>query len=127
MILKSVFYPILITLTSFLNLQKISAQIIPDSTLGRENSVVNQLNQYKSLIEGGAIRGENLFHSFGEFNIKSDQSVYFFNPDGVNHILTRVTGNKISQIFGTLGVEGNANLYLINPQGIIWGENAKLN
>lgn len=126
LILKSVFYSILISLTSFLNLQKISAQIIPDSTLGKENSVVNQLNQDKSLIEGGAIRGENLFHSFGEFNIESNQSVYFFNPDGVNNILTRVTGKNISQIFGTLGVEGNANLFLVNPNGIIFGENAQL-
>ncbi|MGB6299836.1 MAG: filamentous hemagglutinin N-terminal domain-containing protein, partial [Rivularia sp. (in: cyanobacteria)] len=77
-------------------------------------------------IEGGAIRNNNLFHSFKEFNVNSSQKVYFSNPDNITNILTRVTGSNASKIFGTLGVNGNANLFLINPKGIIFGENAFL-
>ena len=123
--LKCTFNSIFISLipfsASFLPIHSASAQITPDSTLGNESPVVNQLNQLKSLIEGGAVRGENLFHSFQEFNVGNGQSVYFVNPDGVNNILTRVTGANMSQILGTLGVNGNANLFLINPQWVyVW-------
>ena len=49
------------------------AQIIPDTTLGNENSVVipNIFVQgdVGDRIDGGAIRGSNLFHSFEQFNI----------------------------------------------------------
>ncbi|WP_044291286.1 filamentous hemagglutinin N-terminal domain-containing protein [Rivularia sp. PCC 7116] len=101
------------------------AQLIPDNSLGKENSTVNP-SMERDLIEGGAIRNNNLFHSFKEFNVNPSQKVYFSNPDSITNILTRVTGNNASKILGTLGVDGNANLFLINPKGIIFGENAFL-
>jgi filamentous hemagglutinin family protein len=106
------------------------AQIIPDGSLGNENSLVirEQLikNLPSDLIEGGTTRGNNLFHSFTEFNINQGRGAYFTNPTGIKNILTRVTGNNISQIFGTLGVLGNANLFFLNPHGIIFGPQAAL-
>lgn len=102
------------------------AQISPDGTLGAESSVVTPINQLRDQIEGGAIRGGNLFHSFAEFNIGAGREVYFANPTGIENILTRVTGSTRSQILGTLGVSGNANLFLINPNGIVFGANARL-
>ncbi|MBD2569801.1 filamentous hemagglutinin N-terminal domain-containing protein [Anabaena lutea] len=105
---------------------KLKAQITPDHTLGQENSVVNKVNEFKDLINGGAARGGNLFHSFEKFNIGENRSVYFANPVGIENILTRVTGGNASHIFGKLGVEGTANLFLINPNGIIFGQNASL-
>lgn len=106
------------------------AQIIPDTTLGNENSViipnVNINGTNADQINGGAIRDSNLFHSFREFNVGDGQRVYFANPSGINNILSRVTGNNPSNILGTLGVNGNANLFLINPNGIIFGKNARL-
>ncbi|MEO1433227.1 MAG: filamentous hemagglutinin N-terminal domain-containing protein [Cyanobacteria bacterium J06633_8] len=103
----------------------VKAQLIPDNTLGQENSRINSSVE-RDLIEGGAIRNNNLFHSFKEFNVNLNQKVYFKNPDNITNILTRVTGNNVSKIFGTLGVKGTANLFLINPNGIIFGENAIL-
>ncbi len=106
------------------------SNIIPDNTLGGENSrlnrnvIINGINA--DTIDGGATRNSNLFHSFSEFNIDNRQSVYFINPNGVENILTRVTGKNASNIFGTLGVDGAANLFLINPSGIVFGENASL-
>jgi large exoprotein involved in heme utilization and adhesion len=83
------------------------AQITPDGTLGAETSIVTPISTVRDQIDGGAIRGANLFHSFGEFNINNGRSVYFANPSGIQNILTRVTGNTRSQIFGTLDVLGN--------------------
>ncbi|MEH2072145.1 MAG: filamentous hemagglutinin N-terminal domain-containing protein [Nostoc sp.] len=102
-----------------------NAQIIPDNTLETEKSTISHQNT-RELIGGGAIRRDNIFHSFQEFNINQGQQVYFANPVGINNILTRVTGNHTSKIFGTLGVDGAANLFLINPNGIIFGKNARL-
>jgi filamentous hemagglutinin family protein len=106
------------------------AQITPDTTLGTEGSVitpnVNIKDAAADQVDGGAIRGSNLFHSFREFNIQDGQRVYFSNPAEINNILGRVTGNNPSNILGTLGVNGNANLFLINPNGIIFGQNARL-
>ncbi len=104
---------------------KVSAQINPDNSLGVERSDINS-SAVRDIIEGGAIRGSNLFHSFTDFNVGTQQQVYFANPSGVQNIINRVTGKNASQILGTLGVLGNANLFLINPSGIIFGENARL-
>ncbi|MBV6622349.1 MAG: filamentous hemagglutinin N-terminal domain-containing protein [Rivularia sp. (in: Bacteria)] len=121
-------YHILLSLSlplSLLPVSEVAAQLIPDNTLGKENSIVNSTKLHQN-IDGGAIRGSNLFHSFTEFNISNDKSVNFSNPGAIQNILTRVTGKNPSQIFGTLKVSGNANLFLINPNGIVFGENAKL-
>ena len=79
--------------------KSVNSQIIPDQTLGKESSVINSIDQLKQQIEGGAIRGENLFHSLQEFNVGEGQSVYFTNPAGIENILTRITGNNASNIF----------------------------
>ena len=104
--------------------------IVPDETLGSENSVVVPNVEIRGIdssrIDGGARRGGNLFHSFQEFNIELNRGAYFSNPEGIDNILTRVTGSNLSNINGTLGVLGNANLFLINPNGLIFGPGASL-
>jgi filamentous hemagglutinin family protein len=102
-------------------------QPIADDTLGNERSLVTPATPTINLIEGGAQRGANLFHSFREFSIDNGRGVYFTNPAGVANILTRVTGNSRSEILGTLGVLGTANLFLLNPNGILFGPGAQLN
>lgn len=105
------------------------AQVIPDNTLGEESSTVvpDEIEGTPSdRIEGGATRGENLFHSFQEFNVGEGRGVYFANPEGIANILSRVTGGNPSNILGRLGVLGDANLFLINPNGILFGANASL-
>jgi filamentous hemagglutinin family protein len=108
---------------------QVHAQIVPDRTLGSESSVVTP-DVIKGIdsdrIDGGAIRGSNLFQSFQEFNVGEGRGAYFSNPSGIANIFSRVTGGNISQIMGTLGVSGNANLYFLNPNGILFGPNAQL-
>lgn len=106
-----------------------SAQIIPDDTLGRESSHITPARlrgQRGDRLEGGAIRGEALFHSFLEFNVAENRAAYFANPAGVEAIFSRVTGTNPSEILGRLGVLGRADLYLLNPNGIMFGPNASL-
>ncbi|NJK65190.1 MAG: filamentous hemagglutinin N-terminal domain-containing protein [Microcoleus sp. SU_5_3] len=110
---------------------RVNAQIVPDNTLGAEGSVVTpnlNLNGIPSdQIDGGAIRGANLFHSFAQFNIDAGRGAYFTNPAGIANILSRVTGANRSDILGRLGVlGGTANLFLINPNGIVFGPDASL-
>lgn len=106
------------------------AQIVPDRTLGTENSVVTPNIDIKGVpsdrTDGGAIRGSGLFHSFQEFSIREGRGGYFSNPSGVENIFSRVTGNSASNISGKLGVLGNANLFLLNPNGILFGVNTSL-
>ncbi|NES21219.1 MAG: filamentous hemagglutinin N-terminal domain-containing protein [Symploca sp. SIO3E6] len=106
--------------------QPAQAQLIPDNTLEAESSVVVPIEALKEEIQGGAVRGANLFHSFLEFNVDAGSSVYFANPAGIQHILTRVTGDQATNIGGRLGVNGGANLWLINPNGINFGPDASL-
>ncbi len=108
------------------------SNIVPDNTLGAENSFVvpNFDGQANEVIGGGAIRGTNLFHSFKEFNVSQGRGAYFYSPSiDIQNILARVTGTNPSVIMGTLGTYGNSqpNLFLINPNGVIFGSNASLN
>ncbi len=105
------------------------AQIVPDATLGNTPSMRSPVMSDRGLIDridGGALRGTNLFHSFSDFNVNTGQQVYFANPANIRNIISRVTGQNLSNIDGTLGVLGTANLFLINPNGIVFGANARL-
>ncbi len=117
-------------LCSLVGITTALGQITPDNTLDNERSVVtpnvNVRDDIADLIEGGAIRESNLFHSFSDFNVAEFGRVYFGLPAGIENILSRVTGTNVSNILGTLGVLGNANLFLINPNGIVFGPNSRL-
>ena len=108
----------------------VSAQVRGDRTLGTENSIVTPNIEINGIlsdrVDGGAIRGRNLFHSFSELNVAEGRGIYFSNPEGINNIISRVTGNNPSSILGKLGVLGNANLFLLNPNGILFGPHASL-
>jgi filamentous hemagglutinin family protein len=117
-------------LNGFFSFSKsILAEIVPDNSLGAENSTTSQstVNGIPSeIINGGAQRGSALFHSFSIFNIDTNNAGYFTNPTGVTNIFARVTGGQVSNINGVLGVLGDANLFLLNTNGIIFGPNSSL-
>jgi len=100
-----------------------SAQVTP-SGLGTEvNRSGNILN-----ITGGKRGGNNLFHSFGQFNVQTGEIANFWTNPAIANILGRVNGGSASYINGLIQVlGGNSNLYLLNPAGIVFGANASLN
>jgi filamentous hemagglutinin family protein len=101
------------------------AQVVPDQTLpGGERSRVS--GDRDAQIDGGAVRGNNLFHSFQQFSIPTGGSTSFNNASDIRNIITRVTGNNVSDIDGIIRANGTANLFLINPNGILFGANARL-
>lgn len=103
-----------------------SDEILSDNSLGSEQSIIMFTNPNTANIEGGAIRGNRLFHSFLEFSISEGNAAYFSTPPIVETIFSRVTGANPSHLFGTLGVLGDADLYFLNPNGIIFGPNSQL-
>ncbi|MEM8676075.1 MAG: filamentous hemagglutinin N-terminal domain-containing protein, partial [Cyanobacteria bacterium P01_G01_bin.67] len=102
----------------------VEAQVLEDNTLSTE---VNTENNRDFTVEAGEQRGSNLFHSFQEFSVPNNGSVFFDNAVKIQNIITRVTGSSISEINGLIRSNGTANLFLLNPNGIIFGENARLN
>src|SRR6478672_4173115 len=84
--------------------------------------------------------GANLFHSFGGFNVPTNNIANFLNTpvNGVlpftSNILARVTGMNgnnptLTSIYGTIQTTGfgSANLFLMNPAGFLFGPNATVN
>ena len=85
----------------------------------------------------GGASGTNLFHSFGDFNVPTNNIANFLNAGSIDlngnilppnlptsNILGRVTGGDPSIIFGMIQTNGaggfeNANLFLMNPAGFI--------
>ena len=108
------------------------AQLSPPITSSGLNTTVTKSgNAYD--ITGGTRPGggSNLYHSFGEFGVPSNNIANFRNDSGLAtaNILGRVTGGNPSNIFGTLQTTGfgSANLFLMNPAGIVFGPHASLN
>jgi filamentous hemagglutinin family protein len=81
-------------------------------------------------IQGGQLSSDkqNLFHSFTQFGLSSNQIANFISNSSIRNILARIGGGSPSIINGSIQVTGgNSNLFLMNPSGIIFGNSASLN
>ncbi len=99
--------------------------IVLDGSLGTAGALNGPDYQIKA--EYGKQAGVNLFHSFQQFNLNTNESATFSGPDTVQNIISRVTGGTQSFIDGEIRTTiPNANLFLLNPAGVIFGANATL-
>lgn len=111
--------PLLIT-TTFTN-----AEIITDGTLGQQINLSGPNFQITSDL--GQQHGDNLFHSFQDFNLNSSETATFSGSSSVHNIISRVTGGNPSNIDGLIrSTIPNADMYFLNPYGIMFGPNSKL-
>ena len=101
------------------------AQVVLDGKFGSTGPLTGP--NYDISAGLGAIRGNNLFQSFSQFDLKSGDVATFTGPANIQiqNILSRVTGGTASSIDGTIrsGIAG-ANFYFINPSGVVFGPNA---
>ncbi|MBD2463286.1 filamentous hemagglutinin N-terminal domain-containing protein [Oscillatoria sp. FACHB-1407] len=113
-----------LSLNGFLSLPAI-AQVTLDGSLGAGGALAGP--DYVVPQAAGRAAGINLFHSFGQFNILTGESVTFESDPTIRNILARVIGGP-SRIEGLLATRSQtANLFLINSSGIVFGQGARLN
>lgn len=82
-----------------------------------------------------ALRGNNLYHSFDQFNVPSGGVSFGLGDSGLDgsrviNIINRVSGNQPSFINGavqSLVDFPRANFYLLNPNGIVFSATGSLN
>jgi filamentous hemagglutinin family protein len=111
---------------------KSDAQVVTNITSSGLNTAVAQAGTTHTITGGTRPGGgQNLFHSFGIFNIGAGDTANFSNDTGLatTNILARVNGGQASNIFGRIQTAANfgaANLFLINPAGWLFGAGASL-
>src|SRR3954447_799274 len=102
-----------------------AADVATDGTVGRKVRLGG-----KNVTVGadlGQVRGKNLFHSFERFDVPARGSVTFTGPNGLDNVISRVTGGRASRIDGTLASKvPGADVYLVNLSGIVFGPGANL-
>ncbi|HSU56427.1 MAG TPA: filamentous hemagglutinin N-terminal domain-containing protein, partial [Candidatus Dormibacteraeota bacterium] len=99
------------------------AQVVLDGKLGPGGPLAGP--NYNITAGMGAVRGNNLFHSFSQFSLVPGDVATFSGPANIQNILSRVTGGSASSINGTIRSDiAGANFFFINPSGVIFGPNA---
>jgi filamentous hemagglutinin family protein len=127
---KSTFKQIIKTIIGgtgiFCYLPTIQADVTFDGTMGSTGTLTGPHMEITA--EMGQTAGNNLFHSFSEFNVNTGQTANFSGPNNIQNVFGRVTGSNPSTIDGTISssIQG-ANLFLMNPNGMLFGPNAQIN
>lgn len=103
----------------------LAQNITLDGSLGKKETLMGP--NYEIPQSVGQTVGNNLFHSFGKFNLDTNEAAIFQSSDDIQNVLSRVTGGSASSIDGLIRTLGkDVNLFLINPNGIVFGDNARL-
>ena len=103
-----------------------NADVTFDGTLGPGGTLDGSMMEITA--DRGQMAGNNLFHSFSEFNVNTGQTANFSGPDNVQNIFGRVTGSNPSTIDGIISSSiPGANLFLMNPNGMMFGPSAQIN
>ncbi len=101
------------------------SEVTLDGSMGASGALSGP--NYQITEDLGQRTGNNLFHSFGQFNINSSESATFSGSASIQNVVSRVTGGQVSTIDGAFrSTIPGANIYFINPSGVIFGENASL-
>lgn len=107
--------------------------VTPDTAAGLTTGTTATTLAGAVVIDGGALSGGNLFHSFNQFSLGQGVTARWVRGAGdgasVANVINRVTGGAVSQIDGIIDSTAlpNADFYFINPAGVVFGAGAQLN
>ncbi len=102
----------------------VQAEIIHDNSFSKPT--VLEGSAYQILATQGLEAGDNLFHSFSQFNLSESESATFEAAANTQRIISRVTGGDISTLDGAIRSSSAADMYFFNPAGIAFGEHAQI-
>src|ERR1051325_7075825 len=123
MIDRGVCGSLLIGINVVFSLTCLAGQVTLDGSFGTSGTLTGP--NYGIPASVGKTVGNNLFHSFGQFNLSNGDTATFSGPNNIQNILSRVTGGNPSSIDGTIqSTIPGANFFLINPSGILFGQHA---
>jgi len=112
-------------IVTYMICQTAAAEVVLDGSLGKSGNLSGPNYAIDATL--GTQVGGNLFHSFQNFNLTSDETATFSGDANISNVIGRVTGGNPSHIDGTLrSTIPNADLYLLNPAGVLFGTTAKL-
>ncbi|MCW5760566.1 MAG: filamentous hemagglutinin N-terminal domain-containing protein, partial [Phenylobacterium sp.] len=107
--------------------------ITPDIAAGRGlGTTVGQAGTVYT-VDGGTRAGNNLFHSFSQFDLGAGDTARWARAAGdgasIANVVNRVTGGAPSTISGALDSTAlpNAAFWFVNPAGIVFGAGAAVN
>ena len=105
---------------------KLWAEVVLDGSMGTRGNISGP--HYQIPESAGKLAGNNLFHSFSQFNIATGESATFTGQASIQNVISRVTGGNLSTINGLIDGSAmpDANFFLINPAGIVFGADASL-
>src|SRR4051812_17138466 len=78
--------------------------ITPDQAPDLATGTTVQQQGRVTTIDGGTLRGDNLFHSFSRFDLGANRTARWTtaDPASVARVINRVTGGASSRIAGTI-------------------------
>jgi filamentous hemagglutinin family protein len=107
------------------NCVSVNAEVITDGSMGAAQNLTG--SQFQIPQNLGTTVGNNLFHSFSQFNLYQGESATFAGDNSLKNVISRVTGGNVSTINGLLrSTIGHANFYFINPAGVTFGAEAQV-
>lgn len=104
------------------------SNIATDGSIGTAKPVLSDANNVFKISESwGQRAGNNLFHSFSQFDVSKGEIAEFSGSAEIRNIISRVTGGKTSYIDGTLrSTIPDADFYFLNPAGVVFGSDSVL-
>lgn len=100
------------------------AMVSTDGSLGERITLSG--NEYLISEQLGSRVGNNLFHSFAQFELQSGEIATFSTSPTIENIFGRITGGHPSYINGTIRTTTPTSLILLNPAGFLFGASARL-
>ncbi|WP_353571366.1 filamentous hemagglutinin N-terminal domain-containing protein [Candidatus Albibeggiatoa sp. nov. BB20] len=94
-----------------------------DISINNKPLSINNESIFNITQDLGQAVGNNLFHSFDNFNLDAGETAQFSGLGHIQNVISRVIGGEPSFINGTIrSTIPSADFYFLNPYGMVFGE-----